>query len=86
MALESALLHYALNNGGEFPTGLGELVARDENGAAYLDLPKVPEDPWGRRYFYAGPRDERPYSLFTLGADGLVGGVGADSDLTHETD
>ena len=49
----------------------------------YLD--KDPLDPWGRVYIlesepFAGVKPT--YTLFTLGADGKVGGRGADADIS----
>ncbi len=61
---------------GCYPLGLVELWV--ENGRY---LAKEILDPWGRSYFYrrcgTGPR---PYVIWTLGADGVRGGVGENAD------
>lgn len=43
---------------------------------------QVPPDPWGNAYVYrAGDSRERPFFLFSLGADGKEGGDGIDRDI-----
>jgi len=47
----------------------------------YLDGP-VPLDPWGRAYQYSLPgADGQPFALYSLGADGKLGGQGDDRDV-----
>jgi len=47
----------------------------------YLD-DKLPLDPWGNTYRYAVPgADGQPYALYSLGADGKMGGTGDDADI-----
>jgi general secretion pathway protein G len=42
----------------------------------------LPKDPWGREYIYESPsRRFLKYDLYTLGADGVEGGSGEDSDV-----
>ncbi len=42
----------------------------------------VPLDPWNRPYEYAlTPSQDQPFSLYTLGADGVAGGQGFDADV-----
>jgi len=49
----------------------------------YLDE-AVPLDPWGHPYVYQVPGEEgRPFSIFSLGADGKPGGEGNDADIGH---
>lgn len=50
-----------------------------ERGAPYIRA--LPNDPWGRPYAYVIPGAETDYDLYTLGADGLEGGEGADADV-----
>ena len=45
----------------------------------YLSKP-VPLDPWGHAYHYKRPGKENPYSLYTLGRDGVEGGEKEDQD------
>ena len=49
----------------------------------YLDE-AVPLDPWGNAYVYQIPGEAgRPFSIFSLGADGKPGGEGNDADIGH---
>ena len=42
----------------------------------------IPLDPWGREYLYEfPPRKSRKFDLYTLGADGMEGGTGDDTDI-----
>ena len=43
---------------------------------------EIPLDPWGNPYVYrVGETRERPFYLFSLGADGKEGGEGNDKDI-----
>jgi general secretion pathway protein G len=56
------------------------------NGARYLNVDKVPADPWGREYLYDPPgEDQKRPRVYTLGADGKVGGAGEDADVDSWT-
>lgn len=91
-SIGSALELYRLDNR-TYPTssqGLAALVERPvappeppnwvEEG--YLDA--MPRDPWGNDYLYLSPgRDGSGYELVSLGADGEVGGEGADADIAN---
>jgi general secretion pathway protein G len=45
-------------------------------------ISSIPLDPWGREYLYIyPPQKSRNFDLFTLGADGLEGGTGENTDL-----
>jgi general secretion pathway protein G len=45
-------------------------------------LNSIPTDPWGREYIYEyPPQKSKDYDLYTLGADGVVGGTGENSDI-----
>lgn len=41
----------------------------------------LPKDPWNRDYQYVIPGESRPFDLYSLGADGKVGGEGLDADV-----
>jgi general secretion pathway protein G len=42
----------------------------------------LPLDPWGREYLYEFPPSKsRKFDLYTLGADGMEGGTGDDTDI-----
>lgn len=53
----------------------------NDDGLSRLPL-KTRVDPWGRPYEYNSPgKDDKPFEVFTLGADGRPGGDGANADL-----
>ena len=85
--LMQALKLYKLDNQ-RFPSseqGLQALVSKPSVGALppnwkpYLD--KLPNDPWGRPYQYASPGLKGEVDIFSLGADGAVGGEGKDAEV-----
>lgn len=89
LTLASALDLYRLDTTA-YPTteeGLKALLGGEAKttGAAkaerkrYLD--RMPKDPWGREYQYLRPGLHGEFDLFTLGADGLPGGEGANADV-----
>ena len=46
----------------------------------YID--SIPTDPWRREYIYEyPPQKSKDYDLYTLGADGVEGGTGENSDI-----
>lgn len=70
----------------KYPTtseGLSALVTNPgkSNWTGYAK--KIHKDPWGNEYQYASPGTQNPggYDLWTLGADGVPGGEGADKDI-----
>ena len=73
---------------GRYPTtqeGLAALIQRpgstDRWDGPYLKT-NVPNDPWGRPYFYRSPGEGgRPYDLYSLGSDGAPGGDGPNRDV-----
>ena len=93
--IESALQAYQVDYH-FLPTttqGLGALLAPSEmppKPARFREggyLPQLPVDPWGRPYQYersglGGVAHD--YLIFTLGADGLVGGSGKDADVSSK--
>jgi|TARA_Y100000389_G_scaffold150824_1_gene150453 general secretion pathway protein G len=45
-------------------------------------ISSLPLDPWGREYIYEHPpRRSKKFDLYTLGADGMEGGSGEDTDI-----
>ena len=85
-AIESALNLYKLDNF-VYPTtdqGLDALVAKPagspepKNWKRYL--PRLPKDPWGNAYVYLDSGGE--IDLKSLGADGQIGGEGANADIS----
>jgi general secretion pathway protein G len=88
-ALESALNMYKLDNF-RFPTteqGLRALSerptappeARNWRAGGYITT--LPQDPWGNPYQYLSPGQHGSIDVFSLGADGKVGGQGDDADV-----
>jgi general secretion pathway protein G len=88
--LEQALQLYRLD-AGRFPTteeGLDALVrppATGPTGGPARTEPyivRLPSDPWNRPYAYVSPgQNGRAYDLYSLGADGVEGGEGANADI-----
>lgn len=87
--IKSALQIYKLDNY-VYPTteqGLQALVEkptlepipRKWKSGGYVD--RVPTDPWGNPYLYLSPGEHGPFDIYTLGADGVVGGEGPNADL-----
>ncbi|WP_462152156.1 type II secretion system major pseudopilin GspG [Pseudoalteromonas xiamenensis] len=83
-AFEAALDSYRLDMG-TYPEKLEEL--RKSSNARW-DGPYVPKDipldPWGNPYFYRLNSDKsNPYTLKSLGADGVEGGEDENADVVH---
>ena len=87
--LETALKLYRLDNF-TYPTnehgGLKALVECPPdpnltNCAAEGYMPRVPQDPWNREYLYVFPGQRGEFDLYTLGADGRIGGSDQNADI-----
>ena len=85
-ALEKALDQYRLDTR-RYPSaeqGLAALVTRPANepnwSGPYLKR-AVPNDPWGRPYFYRSPGQRGEFDLISFGRDGKAGGTGEDADI-----
>ncbi|MBI2993779.1 MAG: type II secretion system major pseudopilin GspG [Gammaproteobacteria bacterium] len=84
--LGTALDLFNLENG-RYPTsseGLQALVAaptglQNWNGP-YLKKATIPDDPWGKPYYYVEPGQHGYYDLYSLGADQAPGGESEDKD------
>jgi general secretion pathway protein G len=88
VVIRGALDEYALNNKGAYPSSLQPLVTPDTNGKAYLEGYNgiVPKDPWGHEYRYDPPTADHPRPrVWSFGADGKVGGSGADKDIYSDS-
>jgi len=44
-------------------------------------IKRLPEDPWGNPYQYVQPGENGPFDLYSLGADGRLGGDGQNADI-----
>ncbi len=92
MTFVTALKMYKMDNG-MYPTtpqGLKALIKKPTippipqhyKPGGYLDVNKIPLDPWGHPYIYRSPGENgRPFEIISLGADGKVGGTGVDADI-----
>ena len=85
--LMGALDMYKIDNQ-RYPTaeqGLQALVAKPTTGPIPGNwkpyLKKLPDDPWGKPYQYANPGVKGPIDVYSLGADGVVGGDGLNADI-----
>ncbi len=90
-ALESALNMYRLDNY-TYPTtdqGIEALVTRPTSPpdprnwqeGGYFD--RLPKDPWGNHYQYLSPGQHGQFDLYSLGADGQLGGAGVNADINN---
>ncbi len=88
-ALESALDIYKLDNYA-YPTtdqGLDALVTQPSGDPAPANwqqggyVKKLRKDPWQRDYLYLNPGEHGEVDIYSLGADGVDGGEGANSDI-----
>ncbi len=88
-AIGAALDLYRLDNF-SYPStdqGLEALVSKPGNLAQGTHwkqggyLGQLPNDAWGRPYFYLRPGVHGEYDLYSLGADGVEGGSEANADI-----
>ncbi|MGF1616038.1 MAG: type II secretion system major pseudopilin GspG [Gammaproteobacteria bacterium] len=88
-AMGAALSLYRLDNF-SYPTteqGLEALVkrpgdlAKGANWKAGGYLERLPADPWGNPYQYLHPGTRSEFDLYSLGADGVLGGEGVATDI-----
>ena len=82
-AIDSALMQFAINNGGQYPDTLESLVTPDVNNRTYLDRTTVPRDPWGSDYAYEPPSGLEEHRVICYGADKQPGGEGDDRDVDN---
>ncbi|MEO1038499.1 MAG: type II secretion system major pseudopilin GspG [Pseudomonadota bacterium] len=87
--LESALEMYQLTMQGLPSTedGLDALVTAPSDARQAARYPeggfinRLPDDPWGNPYQYLFPGENGRYDIYSLGADGRLGGEGANADI-----
>lgn len=83
---ESALEEFYVDNG-HYPTseeGLKALVVQPTDSDVHnwhQYIQRLPKDPWGNDYVYQSPGTHGKYDVYTLGADGQVGGEGTNADI-----
>lgn len=87
--LEQAIEMYRLDNMA-FPTteqGLDALIkppaglARPERYRTGGYIKRLPDDPWGRAYQYVQPGERSAFDVYSLGANGRLGGESFDADI-----
>ena len=90
-SLQTALKLYRIDNF-NYPTteqGLEALVSkssiapvpRNFKASGYID--SLNKDPWGNDYQYMSPADDgKEYDIYSLGADGVTGGDGQNTDVS----
>jgi len=59
----------------------GEPAANNWKSGGYIN--KLPRDPWDRPYQYLSPGQHGDFDLYSLGADGKVGGDEMAKDVTN---
>lgn len=86
-SIAQALKMYRLDTGA-YPTseqGLQALVSKPTVGSVpqrwRQQLEKLPLDPWGNPYQYSNPGAHGAVDVFSMGADGKIGGEGNDADI-----
>jgi general secretion pathway protein G len=88
-SLEQALDLYRLDNL-DYPTtdqGLEALMEapdglqRPERYREGGYIRRLPEDPWGNEYQYLYPGERGVFDVYSLGADGSIGGEGDNADI-----
>ncbi len=87
--LEQALEMYRMDQL-SYPTvdqGLDALITAP-NGVANPEryrpggyIKRLPDDPWGNPYQYVQPGESGPFDVYSLGADGRLGGEGDNADI-----
>lgn len=90
---ETALRIFKADNG-FFPSteqGLEALISPPLEGqipenykeGGYLGKKNIPSDPWGNKYIYLSPGEEREYDIISYGADGRPGGEKYNADIVN---
>jgi general secretion pathway protein G len=87
--IEQAVEMYRLDNLA-YPTteqGLDALLkkpdglARPERYRPDGYIKRLPDDPWGKPYQYLQPGEHGPFDVYSMGANGRIGGEGLDADI-----
>lgn len=61
-------------------------LARPERYRPGGYIKRLPEDPWGTPYQYLQPGEHGPFDIYSLGADGRLGGEGQNADIGNWTE
>ena len=95
-SFRAALKLYRLDNG-TYPSneqGLQALVTKPETGTlprkwregGYLEINRIPKDPWGNEYYYQYPGLNGEFDIISYGNDREPGGEETDADVTSWED
>ena len=87
--IEQAVEMYRLDNlvypttdqGLEALTKKPDGLARPERYRPDGYVKRLPDDPWGKAYQYLQPGEHGPFDVYSMGANGQVGGEGLDADI-----
>ena len=70
--------------------GLKSLLNPEKNNFNTINnqgyIKSLPKDPWGNDYIFLNPGEYSEYDLFSLGADGQIGGEGLNQDIGNWTE
>ncbi|MFN7182202.1 MAG: type II secretion system major pseudopilin GspG [Planctomycetota bacterium] len=88
-SLQTAIENFHLDHG-KYPEKLEDLVnmpsyinPKKWPEGGYLTSIVIPKDPWGNDFIYLKPgRNNQPYEIISLGADGKEGGEKEDADIS----
>jgi general secretion pathway protein G len=81
MTIDHALQEFRKDHD-DWPEAIEALIVPGEDGWTYLDRRTLPLDPWKRPYRYDPPTEtEARGRVYTLGRDGVPGGVGEEADV-----
>ena len=85
--ISAALDNYYLETG-RYPSqsqGLEALIEEPSGvvgwNGPYMKKKVIPPDPWGAEYIYVFPGENGSFDLYSLGADGQVGGEKENADI-----
>ena len=87
--LEQGIEMYRMENlsyptteqGLEALTAAPDGLARPERYRSGGYIKRLPEDPWGNAYQYMFPGERGTFDIYSLGADGRLGGEGLNADI-----
>ena len=71
---------------GKYPTTTDDIEAFLKTSFITINFPqsKILKDPWGRNYLYRTVNVKNQIDIYTLGADGYIGGSGPNKDVHHK--
>jgi general secretion pathway protein G len=79
------LIYPTTNQGLEALMKKPDGLARPERYRADGYIKRLPDDPWGNAYQYVQPGEHGTFDVYSLGADGRIGGEGQNADIGNWT-